>query len=71
MSTATNVSRFEQAVNDHADVKPAEFWANTLEGWWPLADHHIEAGDVAQSEFYIDMVDSALWLLPQLILSAD
>lgn len=70
MSTAT-MNRFEQSVNDHADVAPVEFWSNTLEGWWQLADHHTQAGDVSQSEFYQDMLDSALWLLPQLILPAD
>lgn len=70
MSTAT-VSRFEQTVIDHADVLPAEFWANTLGGWLPLLDHHTDAGDVAQTEFYLDMVDSAIWLLPKLLLPAD
>jgi hypothetical protein len=61
---------FEEAVTTHADVTPATFWSNTLEGWFPLAMHHEETGDVAQAEFYQELVDAALWLVPQLILPA-
>ena len=67
--TATTITTFEQAVSEHTEVRPATFWANTLEGWWPLADHHGDTGDVAQAEFYYELVDAALWLIPQLILN--
>lgn len=65
--TTTIVNTFEQAVNEHAEVRPATFWANALEGWWPLADHHTTDGNVGHADFYNELVDAVLWLLPQLI----
>lgn len=63
------VTTFEEAVAEHTDVRPATFWANTLEGWWPMAEQYKDDGNVAMAEFYYELMDSALWLIPQLVLS--
>lgn len=71
MTTTTPVTTFEQAVNEHQDVRPFDFWANTLEGWMPLATFFEEAGDIGQADFYEELVDDVLWLLPDLAFNAE
>jgi len=68
MTTTTPITTFEQAVTEHAGVLPSTFWANVLEGWMPLAVHHDDEGNVGDADFYYELVDAALWLLPQIVL---
>jgi hypothetical protein len=58
---------FQTAITAHADFDAVAFWASLMVEWDELPDVFLDLGDVARSDFFIEMASNAAWMAASLI----
>lgn len=58
---------FASTVTAHESFDPSIFWASVMTEWDQLPDLFLDLGDIALSDFFIEMTANAAWISALLV----